>query len=201
MFPFQNDPNRFLDDPDVVDMLRVKLGESPVFENILERNYQRIFHFAYRYLGSQHAFAEDITQDVFIKLYEIAPRYTPKAKLSTLLFQMTRNACLNQLRQRKPLSIDARMQTEDGTMSFDVQDPNQTNQDEQMIREEKQQKVRDAIDSLPEHQKAAILLRQYQDLSYEEIAQSIGVSPKAVKSLLNRAKENLSIILKKFLDE
>ncbi len=189
MFPFKTDPNRFCDDPDVVDMLRVKSGESPAFEKILERNFQKMFQFAYRYLNGQRELAEDVTQDVFIKLYEMAPRYEPKAKVSTLLFQMTRNACLNQLRQKTPVSLDAVVDVSDGKIQHD----------QSMLQDEQAQAVREAIDRLPENQRTAILLRQYENLSYEEIAASLGVSDKAVKSLLNRAKENLAIDLKKYI--
>ena len=190
----------FLQDPDVQDMLAVQSGDSPAFNHIMTRNYKRLHHFAYRFLGSRQHMAEDIVQGVFLKLYEMAPRYVPKARLSTLLFGMTRNACLNVLRQKETVSLD--QANEDGQeWMHETIESSYLSSSGHMIVEEKEKAVRDAIESLPENQKSALILKVYHDLSYEEIAQTIGVSVSAVKSLLVRAKEGLAIALRGYLQD
>lgn len=185
-FPSKSNSNPYLDDPDVVSMMAFIKGDKRAFEDIMERNYKRIFVFICR-MTSDEVAAEDLTQEVFIKLYGMAHSYLPRAKLSTMLFQIARNTALNYLRSLKPsISID---ETSEDSHAIN---PHQVLQQEELAGQ-----VRLAIEALPENQRVAVLLRRYEDMSYEEIAQAMQTSPKAVKSLLNIAMDNLRISLKK----
>lgn len=190
MFDFFS--KQFLDDPDVLLMLKVKQGDSRVFDEILTRHHDRIYQFCYRYLNANASLAEDITQEVFLSLYQLVPRYEPKAKLTTLLFQMARNACLNSLRRKPTISLDA---SESMVIESDV------NVFEEIVTDEMAQQVRRAINELPENQRTAILLSRFELMGYEEIAKTMGTTVSAVKSLLNRAKVELEVKLRKYLNE
>ncbi len=189
----------YANDPDVNAMLEVKAGHTELFNQILDKHYQRIFQFCYRQLSGQSSLAADITQDVFFSLYRMAPRYEPKAKVTTLLFQMARNACLNQLREKHALSIDALRETPEGEMAIPLEDTKGLKPDEQLLHDELVIHVKAAIDALPEAQRTAVLLQRYEQMSYVDIAQAMDTTETAVKSLLNRAKENLEVSLKKYL--
>jgi RNA polymerase sigma-70 factor (ECF subfamily) len=192
---FPSKPNPYLTDPDVILMMDFKSGNKKAFEVLMERNYKRIFSFIARMLSNESV-AEDLTQEVFIKIHNMASAYQPKAKLSTLLFQMARNAALNELRKQKPLSLDQVMEGEENTTSMQIEDAQTEDSSKRLEQEELAQQVRLAIDALPESQRTAVLLHRYEEMSYEEIAETMKTSPKAVKSLLNRAKENLKEALK-----
>ncbi len=175
-------------------MLRFKNGEEACFVELVKIHKQRVFAFAYRFLGGA-ADAEDAAQEVFIKVYNAAGTYTVKAKFTTWLFTITRNTCLNFLdkRNRKGLfvSLDESPDTREDSPNLQVADTKDPPPAELLIKQEQFEAVKKALDSLPENQKTAVLLCRYDDLSYEAIAEVMGCSVKAVKSLLHRAKLNL----------
>jgi len=187
-----NDSNPYLSDPDVLLMLDFQKGNRASFENLMHKHYKRILNFIYRFTGIRET-AEDLTQEVFIKVYNSGPTYRPKAKFQTWIFTIAKNISLNELRRfkNKPVSLDGTWETEDGEMAPQVEDTRAPSPDQEIIQDEKAVIVKAAIDALPENQRMAVILRRYEDLSYEEIAKTMGCSVKAVKSLLNRAKENL----------
>lgn len=191
MFNFLN-KQQYLDDPDVQLMLRVKEGERRAFDEILTKHHDRIYQFCYRFLDANASMAEDITQDTFLNLYQLASRYEPKAKLTTLLFQMARNACLNALRHKQTISIDEPhaplIESESDIIA-------------KLVEDERVIQVRKAIKELPENQRTAILLSRYELMSYDEIAKTMNTTVSAVKSLLNRAKDELELKLKKYINE
>lgn len=189
MLFFSAKTNPYLEDPDVVLMMAFKSGDQSAFESIMKRNYTKIFSFIYRMIANQ-ASAEDLTQEVFVKLYGLAPTYEPRAKLSTLLFQIARNGSLNYLKaQKHHVTLDS---------SSDFEQIEDTAQ-ERLEKLEKYSQIQAAIQALPENQRTAVLLRRFEDMSYEEIAKTMNISPQAVKSLLNRAKEQLRVFLKEIL--
>lgn len=182
-FPYRD--NQYNKDPDVIYMLAFIKGDQHSFDVILQRNYTRVHAFISRMISNEVQ-GEDLTQEVFIKLYGMKHSYKPTAKLSTLIFQMARNAALNYLRDHKQyLDLDEHIETASAITT-----------DQSLNEQELAQHVKKAIDSLPENQRTAVLLRRFEDMPYEQIAQVMKISPKAVKSLLNRAKENLKILLK-----
>lgn len=173
-------------------MLDFQKGNPASFEFLMHKYYKRIFNFVYRFVGSREA-AEDLTQEVFLKVYKAAPGYQPQSKFQTWAYTIARNLSLNELRRagRKNISLDETVNFKDGETSRQVEDPSVVHPAQTMEAEETRRMVQEAIASLPENQRMAVILRRYENMSYEEIAQTIGMSVEAVKSLLNRAKENL----------
>ncbi len=188
--------NSFVSDEDVQLMLRFQQGDKAAFEKLMVKYYPRVLNFIYRYCGIREI-AEDLTQEVFVKVYKNVQGYQPQAKIQTWLFTIARNISLNELRRlkRPTVSLDESIGTEDGQVKRQIADENAVNVGEQMMQSERALAVQEAINELPENQRMAVILRRYENMSYEEIAQAMNTSIKAVKSLLNRAKETLKIKL------
>lgn len=187
----------YLSDPDVVLMLKFQEGDKASFERLMEKYYKSIFNLVYRFLGTREI-AEDLTQEVFIKIYKSAARYKPQAKLQTWIYQITKNISLNELRKlkRKTVSLDEPMNIDGNEVPREIADTSIPSPREQSGQKELGKIVQQAIASLPENQRMAVILRRYENLSYEDIAKTMGCSLSAVKSLLNRAKDNLREALK-----
>lgn len=182
-----------MSDPDDADlMLRLKRGDDSAFDDIVRRHQKNILNLVYRYLGDA-THAEDVAQEVFLKVYRARTNYEPKAKFTTWLYRVTVNHCLNEIRSRK--SHPARMDLIDDM----IEESAGQEADERLRRQETQQAVKAAIDSLPEHQRMAVILARYEELSYEEIAETMGITLEAVKSVLHRAKETLKEKLRAYL--
>jgi RNA polymerase sigma-70 factor (ECF subfamily) len=186
-------------DPDTQLMLAFCDGDETAFERLVRRNQGIVLNLAWRYLAD-HAEAEDVVQDVFLKVYNAADSYQPTAKFTTWLYRITVNTSLNRLRSRRTrqaVSIDGVAEGDDGSLGLpepDTQPPSA-----QMEREELETKVREAMARLPENQRTAVLLRRFDALSYEEIAEVMATTPAAVKSLLARARSTLKDLLSKHL--
>ncbi len=186
------------DDPDVQRMLAFQKGDKAAFEALLKAYFPRILNFIHRFVRDRQQ-AEDLTQDVFIKVYHASDRYRPEARFRTWLYTIARRTSLNAIRRNKiaaALSLDALRSSEKGDMPVQVEDKAAERPDEGLLRHERTARVRRAIEALPLNQREAVILRRYEELSYEEIAQTMGISLSAVKSLLNRAKENLKEALR-----
>lgn len=176
-------------DPDIDTMLRVKAGDIAAFESLVHKHQKNVLNLVYRYLGDA-TYAEDVAQEVFLKVYRARAGYEPKAKFSTWLYRVTVNHCLNEIRSRR--SQPPRMEIVDDLA------PGETEED-RLTRQEIQHAVKAAIDALPENQRMAVILARYEDLSYEEIAETMQVSLEAVKSLLHRAKDALKEKLARYV--
>src|SRR3989338_2769079 len=183
-------------------MLSFQKGDKAAFEKLVEKHCKRVFNIANRFLNNKEA-AEDLNQDVFVKIYNAASSYRPAAKFQTWVYQIVRNACLNELRRRKKpvFSIDQTIETEDHEIKKELQDQMNPTPQEAAWRKETGDVIKEAIQSLPENQRLAVILQRYENLSYEDIAKTLNCSVKAVKSLLNRAKENLKEKLSPFMKE
>ncbi|MCG2712543.1 MAG: sigma-70 family RNA polymerase sigma factor [Candidatus Omnitrophica bacterium] len=180
----------FSEDRDL--MVRFQNGEKRCFDEIVERHKQRVFNIAYRYLGNIHD-AEDVTQQVFINIYNSRKAYSPKAQFTTWLYTVCKNTCLKTFRKKRlnTTSIDTDMNLEQNTVFMQVPDPNANTPLENVINSERDLVVKEAIDSLPENQKIVVILYKYEQLSYGDIGKITGFSVKAVKSLLHRARVSL----------
>ena len=191
----------YFSDPDAQLMLEFLGGDKASFEKLMRKYYPRILNFIYRYVGIREI-AEDLTQEVFIKVYHNARSYVPKAKFSTWLFTVARNVSLNELRshKRKTVSMDESLETGENEVRPQWQDLAASDPSEDLAAKERASMVREAVARLPENQRVAVLLRRYEDFSYQEISQTMKISEKAVKSLLNRAKESLRNKLSGLLD-
>ena len=149
-------------------------------------------NFAYRFVGSREK-AEEITQEVFLRIYLARGRYRPQVKFSTYIYRIARNLSLNTLRKKRPqiVSLDEPISGENGEIKRELHDSRQISPAESLEKKEIQLLVKKSIDSLPDPQKTAIILNRYNNLSYEEIGRIMNLSLPAVKSILHRAKENL----------
>ena len=179
-------------DYDVGLMLSFQRGDELAFQELVERNHSRVIGLVYRFI-SDAADAEDLAQEVFLRIYRARVTYKPTAKFSTWMFRITANVSLNALRSRSnrrdDVSINQLSDSGDGPRA--MPDPDCAMPDQRIHQEELQCKVQDAIRSLPEKQQIAVVLNKYEGMSYAEIARTIGCSTMAVKSLLARARDNL----------
>jgi RNA polymerase sigma-70 factor, ECF subfamily len=185
---------------DVQLMLDVKAGDEQSFGLLLQRYRTPLVNFLYRMVRSREQ-AEDLAQEVFIRVYRARAEYVPSAKFTTWLFRIATNLALNSLRdhrhQKLEISMDAPVTTdaEDGDEKpFEVADKHPTIEQE-LVEEDRKKMIRHAIEKLPEKQRAAVLLHKYQELDYAEIAKILSVSESALKSLLFRAYESLRVEL------
>lgn len=183
---------------DVQLMLGVKQGDEASFELLLQRYRRPLCHFLNRMVRDA-AHAEDLAQEVFLRVYRARREYEPSAKFTTWLFRIATNLALNSLRdtrhRQSEVSLDAPTEGQDGSeMTPDVPDGAPV-VEQQLVERDRVAVVRRAIFALPEKQRAAVLLHKYQELDYDEIARILGCSVSALKSLLFRAYETLRVEL------
>lgn len=188
-------------DPDAVLMLRVKRGDRDAFAALVEKYKQPLFNFIFRTLRDETE-AEDVTQNVFLQVYKSRARYERTAKFSTWLFTIARNLCLNEIRRRSRHPADS---LEEPHSEHEDQ-PQRQYEDrkvflpaENVLHGELARKIEEALAELPENQRTAILLCRQDELSYEEIAEVLGCSLSATKSLIHRGRETLKEKLKPYL--
>ena len=193
------------DEQDIIWMVRVRNGDRGAFEELVECHQQRVVGTVARMLGPDAADAEDVGQQVFLRVWKSAARYEPTAKFTTWLYTITRNLVFNELRRRKyrPVtSLDAEM-GDHGTVGDafgHLEDTQAASPDAALLEGELQAAIATAVSQLPEAQRMALVLRRYEDLSYEEIAASLDLTVPAVKSLLFRARTLLREKLGRYLD-
>jgi len=171
-------------------MLRVREGDDTSFALLLERHRSPVVHFLFRMVQNQ-AVAEELGQEVFLRVYRSRATYEPTAKFTTWLFRIATHLALNSIRDRRKEKGQESLSEEliDG---IERQVPDrQPTVEQQMLYRTRLGEVRSAIDALPEKQRAAVMMHKYQDLEYTQIAKSLGCSESAVKSLLFRAYETL----------
>lgn len=182
-------------------MLEFQKGDQASFETLLRKYYPKIFSFIYRFVGSRET-AEDLTQETLIRVFHSRKTYRPQAKFQTWVYTIAKNISLNELRRsrRKHVSLTGG-DGESAVLLRQLEDPAFPRPDRALMQEELQSLIRTAINSLPENQQLAVVLRRYEEFSYEEIARVLKCSVSAVKSLLNRAKEQLKIKLAGILNE
>ena len=178
-------------------MQLVSAGETGAFEELVERHQQLVAGTVGRMLGNNSE-VEDIAQQVFVRVWKSARRYVPSAKFTTWLLKITRNLVFNELRRRSrhthlPLQIDP------GDDARAIKDERATTPDAWLLEQELQHTIELAIAQLPATQRMAVVLRRYDELSYEEIAEVLEQSVPAVKSLLFRARTELRARLSRYL--
>lgn len=169
-------------DEDITLMLKVKNGDILAFEKIIKKYEKPVINTIYRFIGNRIR-AEEVAQEVFMKVFNSAKKYRPKAKFSTWLYKIVTNICIDDLRKQKNMP--------NFSSYNDIPDPKQSLQDINLGRKESDCEVREAIYSLPKRQRIAVILREYNGLSYKEISKTLNCSTKAVESLLYHAKLNL----------
>ena len=183
--------NRWLDDPDVRLMLRVRDGDQDAFRELADRYGARIFGFFRGRLGDRQE-AEDLTQDVLLRLYRSRQRYEPRARFSTWIFHITQNVARNALRFRQRHPSVRLSAVPDAENLPNVLPCGATDAPSRPLeRAELAGVVRAAIAGLGERQRAALELHQFQDQTYAEVAAQLDMTPKAAKSLLYRTRNLL----------
>jgi len=188
-------------DPDAALMLLVKQGDVSAFERLVEKYKQPVLNLVYRMLRDLTE-AEDIAQNVFVQVYKSASRYEISSKFSTWLFTIARNLSLNEIRRRSrhpAESIDAPHPDHEDQPWHQFEDKKTFTPPERLLQGELENKVLEAIAELPENQRTALLLCRQGELSYEEIAEVVGTSLSATKSLIHRGRETLKQKLKPYL--
>jgi RNA polymerase sigma-70 factor, ECF subfamily len=161
-------------------MQAVSGGDRESFYEIVLRYQGLAWRTAYRFLGDAMD-AEDVAQETFLKILQAAPRYRPTATFRTYFFRTLSHLCIDRTRKKQLTNIDDIPEVVDSSPS----------PAESLIDKELRTQVRTALDTLPPNQKAAMILRHYEGLSYTEIAQVLGISPKAVERLISRAGASL----------
>jgi RNA polymerase sigma-70 factor (ECF subfamily) len=175
-------------------MLRVREGDQASFGLLLDKHRSPVIHFLYRMVQNQ-AVAEELAQEVFLRVYKSRSSYEPTAKFTTWLFRIASHLALNWIRdgrnEKRQASLDE--ESPDGTAK-QVPDRSRTVEQE-LVYQVKLREVRQAIESLPAKQKAAVMMHKYQEMEYVQIADVLSCSESAVKSLLFRAYESLRMRL------
>ncbi|MGN6553936.1 MAG: RNA polymerase sigma factor [Verrucomicrobiota bacterium] len=188
-------------DPDAALMLRVKRGDTAAFTDLVDKYKQPVINLIYRTLRDATE-AEDLAQNVFVQVFKSADRYRVSAKFSTWLFTIARNLCLNEIRRRSrhPAdSLDVTHPDQDDQPLYQFEDKKTFAPPDKLLHGELEQKIEQALGELPENQRTAILLCRQDELSYEEIAEVLGCSLSATKSLIHRGRETLKEKLKPYL--
>jgi RNA polymerase sigma-70 factor, ECF subfamily len=177
-------------DHDTALMLKVSAGDVPSFELLLERNRTSVINHLYR-LVRNRAIAEELAQDVFLRVYRSRGTYQPGAKFATWLFRITTNVALNFRRDTRRESGHLRLD-EAVPNARKIEPVDQTPRADQLLAQDDHAKqIRAAVESLPAKQLAAVLLHKYEGMDYAEIAEVLDCSISALKSLLFRAYETL----------
>jgi RNA polymerase sigma-70 factor (ECF subfamily) len=188
-------------DPDAVLMLRVKRGDRAAFAELVEKYRQPLFNFVFRTLRDETE-TEDVAQNTFLQVWKSRARYERTAKFSTWLFTIARNLCLNEIRRRSrhpAESIEETHAEHDDQPSRQYEDKKIFLPTENVLHGELAKKIEEALDELPENQRTAILLCRQDEVSYEEIAEILGCSLSATKSVIHRGRETLKEKLKPYL--
>jgi RNA polymerase sigma-70 factor, ECF subfamily len=177
---------------DVELMLKVKRGDREAFGFLVHRYRKPLINFIYRFTTNPGE-SEDLAQEVFVRAYQSAAKYEPKAAFSTWLYRIATNVALNYLRDRKPQlsrSLDSDLEGEEGAARLEVRD-GRALADERLMEREKALHIRRALASLPENQRLAVVLTKYQELSLKDASEILNCSETAVKSLIFRAYTTL----------
>jgi len=186
------------DAKDVALMERVGTGDVAAFEELVERHQRLVVGTVGRMLGNNSE-VEDIAQQVFVRVWISANRYVPRAKFTTWLLKITRNLVFNELRRRsRHTRVSLQVESEDEERP--IKDDRATAPDAALLEQELQRAIEAAIAELPETQRMAVVLRRYEELSYEQIAEVLDQSVPAVKSLLFRARTELRARLGRYLE-
>jgi RNA polymerase sigma-70 factor (ECF subfamily) len=177
-------------EPDAELMLRVKEGDASSFALLLGRHRAPVIHFLYRMVQNQ-AVAEELAQEVFLRVYRARTTYEPTAKFTTWLFRIALHLGLNHLRDGRSEKLHDSIDEEAGDAAGRQLPDRQPTVEQRLLAEVKLEEVRRAIAALPDKQRAAVLMHKYEEFDYSQIARVLNCSESAVKSLLFRAYETL----------
>jgi RNA polymerase sigma-70 factor (ECF subfamily) len=182
-------------------MLRVKSGDEPAFNYLVQKYRRPMMNFMYRMVRNA-AVAEDLAQEVFLRVYRSRESYEASAKFTTWLYRIATNLAVNHARdsrhERPETTVSLDEPDENTGMAIDVPDGS-LSAEELLVRQERIIAIRQRVNDLPERQKIAVLMHKYQQMDYREISEVLKLSESATKSLLFRAYESLRGQLKEFV--
>jgi len=193
----------YLCDPDVQLMLRVKQGDEQAFTRLVSGYQDRLVSIFANLVGNQET-AEDLTQEVFLRIYRARLGYQPNAKFSTWVFRIANNLASNSRRsrsRRKEVQLKTQESGPLGARPAEqlLADKSALMPTRLLDRHELQEHVREALETLSERQQMALLLHKFEGMSYVDIGETMEMSPQAVKSLLSRARESLRMRLESYV--
>ena len=182
-------------------MLRVKTGDQSAFEYLVQKYRRPMVSFMYR-MARNSAVAEDLAQEVFLRVYRSRETYEASAKFSTWLYRIATNLAVNHARdtrhERPEVQVSLDEPDEDTGTTLELPDAS-LNAEQQMVRRERLLAIRRRVEALPEQQRLAVVMHKYQQMDYKQIAEVLKKSESATKSLLFRAYETLREQLKEFI--
>ncbi len=186
-------------DPHIRLMLRFQKGDEGAFQELFEAYKAQLLNYIFRFCQDRRV-AEELTQEVFIRVYRSASSYRPEAKFSTWIYRIATNMCLNEMRSSR-YQYERTLKdhnTDNHNYQLEVlAGDSRPKTDEKMAEDERNQVVRDAIAALPEKQRLALILSVYEQCSYKEIGLRLKCSEGAVKSIIHRAKLSVKTILQR----
>jgi len=177
-------------DYDAELMLRVKDGDGASFSVLLDKHRSAVVHFLYRMVLNQ-AVAEELAQEVFLRVYRSRSTYEPTARFTTWLFRIATHLALNSLRDRKHEKFEERLDDDSSRIPARQVSDTRPTVEQSMVYQARLEEVRRAVTTLPDKQRAAVLMHKYEEMEYSQIAGVLNCSESAVKSLLFRAYETL----------
>ncbi|HUQ49725.1 MAG TPA: sigma-70 family RNA polymerase sigma factor [Terriglobales bacterium] len=182
-------------------MLRVGAGDDAAFDHLVEKFRRPVVSFMYR-MSHNQAVAEELAQEVFLRVYRSRTTYAAEAKFTTWLYRIATNLAVNHARDTRQERISGGVSLDEpdeetGTR-IDVADHSLT-AEQQLVRNERMAAIKQHVMDLPERQRMAVLMHKYQEMDYREIAEVLKLSESATKSLLFRAYETLRDKLKGFV--
>jgi RNA polymerase sigma-70 factor (ECF subfamily) len=179
--------------------------DPEAFRTLMERYAAPVINLAFRFLGTV-ADAEDVAQDVFLRLYQQPPALDPSTKLFTWLYRVTVNRCLDLLRKRprrsEVVSLDAPVsgdESPEATLAERYPDPSGKTPRDLLTQAERATVTRKAVAALPDALRASLILSTFEELSHGQIGQLLGISPKAVERRIARARQLLRARLAPYL--
>lgn len=177
-----------MNDDEIRLMTRLAEDDEDALAEFVQRWQKPVLAFIGRYLGCDDDEARDVAQEVFLRVWRSRHRWQPRARLSSWLFTIVNNLCSNRTRDltRRPTLVAV-----SGTDAVTAPSPAGTDPHAQAEAKELASRLRCALAELPDAQRAALLLRRFEDLSYSDIAEVLGVTPSAVDGLLTRARRTL----------
>ena len=182
-------------------MLRVKAGDQSAFEYLVQKYRRPMLGFMYR-MAHNTAAAEDLAQEVFLRVYRSRESYEASAKFTTWLYRIASNLAVNHARdtrhQRPETTVSLDEPDQETGLTMDVPDSSLT-AEEAIVRRERLAAIRQRVQALPERQRIAVVMHKYQQMDYRQIAEVLKLSESAIKSLLFRAYETLRVQLKEFV--
>ncbi len=182
-------------------MLRVAAGDDLAFDYLVDKFRRPMISFMYRMTRSQ-AVAEELAQEVFLRVYRSRKSYAASAKFTTWLYRIATNLAVNHARdtkyERPENTVNIDEPDTDTGLTVDVADRS-LNAEQVILRRERMAAIRREVEKLPERQRAAVIMHKYQNMDYKQIAGVLKLSESATKSLLFRAYETLRETLKQFI--